>query len=162
MRLPPSAARACNPVHCVARAPPRPNPHRRCSFFYGHYTDQTAPAAGRAGRADRAAGAPPRQSRGPATPSKPIAPAPPNPLHYDGASCFLSRISGWRDRSLYPLAWQAAEFTADGALDHARALGHGAADSCLLLWVVAGAAGVRSTAGSYRAIVTEGRAIDPR
>jgi hypothetical protein len=82
------------------------------------------------------------------------------------AACFLSRISGWRDRSLYPLAWEAAEFTTDGALDHARALGHGAADSCLLLWGGGRRCWcARSTAApavSYRAIVTEGRAIDPR
>jgi hypothetical protein len=63
------------------------------------------------------------------------------------------------------LAEEAAEFSADGALDHARAFGHGAADSCLLLWGGGWRCGCdRSTAPavSYRAIVTEGRAIDPR
>ena len=64
------------------------------------------------------------------------------------------------------IPWRGRQPNADGALDHARALGHGAADSCLLLWGGGRRCWcARSTAApavSYRAIVTAGRAIDPR
>ena len=59
------------------------------------------------------------------------------------ASCFLSRISGWRDRSLYPLA--------RGARGIGRALGLVPA---LMLCAIDGGAD-----GELPAIVTEGRAI---
>ncbi|MGA8649046.1 MAG: hypothetical protein WB677_00185 [Xanthobacteraceae bacterium] len=61
------------------------------------------------------------------------------------------------------IPWRVA---AERRADYARAGGHGAADSCLLLWGGGRRCWcARSTAApavSYRAIVTEGRAIDPR
>ena len=69
------------------------------------------------------------------------------------ASCFLSRISGWRDRSLYP-------FSMAGSRIYGRA-----ADSCLPLWGGGRrcwcAGSTAAPAVSYRAIVTEGRAPIP-